>query len=383
MGLFKKKQAPLADETPAGGLPAADPKKKSKATVDPVDFLNLRSEMLDLKARLEVAEQAKAVVEARLAALDATTTALSTERLGGDDVRARIDDLEAKFDHQLDGAPVATETITTVAIAEIDPELLARIDSLTARVDEFTSAPAPPPPPPFTAAAESGRPDPVLLARVDELATRLDEVAAAQHMELSALIEPTDGPAGLDADALARIDELAQRVDGVDQTVTHASEQFAGQLAQLNARVVAQAELGAQLSALRDRLDELQREQPAAAAAPTEPDPQIGQLAERMAANDEAVRRTAEHLANLEQRIDSVSTELAKQLSELGRDIDGLAARADDGTETDDDTVEQLVEQLVDQLRTGQVKLANEQARYEIAFRQDLAALAEQVRRGR
>ena len=40
-----------------------------------------------------------------------------------------------------------------------------------------------------------------------------------------------------------------------------------------------------------------------------------------------------------------------------------------------------LPPELVDQLRVGQVKLANEQARYEIAFRQDLAMLAEQVKR--
>ena len=32
-------------------------------------------------------------------------------------------------------------------------------------------------------------------------------------------------------------------------------------------------------------------------------------------------------------------------------------------------------------LRTGQIKLANEQARYEIAFREDLAAIAEHMRR--
>ena len=42
-------------------------------------------------------------------------------------------------------------------------------------------------------------------------------------------------------------------------------------------------------------------------------------------------------------------------------------------------------DQLVATLKASQVKLANEQARYEITFREDLAQLAEQVRqlRGR
>jgi hypothetical protein len=40
-----------------------------------------------------------------------------------------------------------------------------------------------------------------------------------------------------------------------------------------------------------------------------------------------------------------------------------------------------MSDELITALRTGQIKLANEQARYEIAFRNDLAALAEHVRR--
>jgi tetrahydromethanopterin S-methyltransferase subunit G len=351
VGLFKKKPMPmpLPEAAPSGDPPApAGPisgpvpvvtttgpvpvvsARKVKGGVDPVDFLQLRAEMLDLKARLEAAEQAKSVVEARLAALDATTTALSTERMTVEPAAA------------------------TVVVAEADPEVLARLDSLSARVDEV-------------AAAHEAAQEAALHAPPPPSAPAFDSPAA---------------PAALDPDVLARLDELAQRVDGVDHTVTHSSEQFAGQLAQLNARVVAQAELGAQLSSLRDRLDDLNRAQPASDAPTSTVDDAVGQLAERLAANDEALRRTAEQVNHIEQRLDTVSTELANQLSELGRDIDGLAALANEGDTDEDDNVEQLVEQLVDQLRTGQVKLANEQARYEIAFRQDLAALAEQVRRG-
>ena len=38
-------------------------------------------------------------------------------------------------------------------------------------------------------------------------------------------------------------------------------------------------------------------------------------------------------------------------------------------------------DEVIETLRAGQVRLANEQARYEIAFRADLAELAEKVRR--
>ena len=41
-----------------------------------------------------------------------------------------------------------------------------------------------------------------------------------------------------------------------------------------------------------------------------------------------------------------------------------------------------VADDVIDDLKSAQVKLAAEQARYEIAFREDLAALAEQVRRG-
>lgn len=82
-------------------------------------------------------------------------------------------------------------------------------------------------------------------------------------------------------------------------------------------------------------------------------------------------RRIAELVARLDAidaRVTAVSTELANQLSELGGELDALAARPDGNG-------------VVDELRTGQVRLATEQARYQIAFRQDLAELAETLRR--
>ena len=78
-------------------------------------------------------------------------------------------------------------------------------------------------------------------------------------------------------------------------------------------------------------------------------------------------------LSTLDERITAVSTELANQITELGNDLEGLGERTPEGGRP--------TRVVVDELRTGQERLANEQARYQIAFREDLARLAEQLRR--
>jgi hypothetical protein len=80
----------------------------------------------------------------------------------------------------------------------------------------------------------------------------------------------------------------------------------------------------------------------------------------------------ASKLAELDARVTSVSTELANQVAELGNDLDALDNRPPDAAPDG---------AVIDELRDGQVRLANEQARYQIAFREDLARLAEQLRR--
>lgn len=88
---------------------------------------------------------------------------------------------------------------------------------------------------------------------------------------------------------------------------------------------------------------------------------QLGQLAEKVGAIDS--------------RVNQVSVELTNQLTELSGDIDRASARADAL-----DMIEQLTSQL-DDVTGGQERLANEQARYAIQFREDLAELADRLRR--
>jgi hypothetical protein len=77
-------------------------------------------------------------------------------------------------------------------------------------------------------------------------------------------------------------------------------------------------------------------------------------------------------LRALDGRVTAVSTELANQLTELGHDIDALDARGNG-----------LDPAVLGDIRDGQVRLANEQARYQMAFREDLARLATELKRAR
>jgi len=91
---------------------------------------------------------------------------------------------------------------------------------------------------------------------------------------------------------------------------------------------------------------------------------QLGQLAEKVAAMDS--------------RVHQVSLELTNQFTELSGDLDRASSPAN-ATETTE-MIEELTAQL-DDVTNGQHRLANEQARYAIQFREDLAELADRLRR--
>jgi DNA repair exonuclease SbcCD ATPase subunit len=407
-------QQPKLDPPPRPERPekAAKPAKKTKkVAVDVTDFLALRAELIDMKARLDESEQARAIVEARLGSLDAAASTFTTERNdisevanmviqlqqqlaerptangessgsqgGHDELSAKVDALQNRLFGLQDHAP---------KIAEFESQLTDLRSELEAATAAAAEAAAMPPRPP----APSG-PDPETLERIaavqqrvndlDQLRHRLGEIdQLKQRMgEIDTLHQRVAGVEALH-DRVGEIDNVDQRLASIDG--------LAMQLQQLNARVAAQAEFGGQLSALRDRVGQL-GDQPRGSdddirlqlqeigerlRSTDELQAQVRQLMERAGSNDTEARAVREHMALLDQRLTNVSTELANQLSELGRDIDGLGQRI---PEVADGTVS---DEVVDALRGGQVKLANEQARYEIAFREDLAALAEQLRRNR
>jgi uncharacterized coiled-coil DUF342 family protein len=393
--------------------PVKADKRSKKATVDPADFLALRSELIEMRARLDESEQARAIVEARLGSLDATAAAFSTERNDISEIATMViqlqqqvaersagsgpssdasvgdgsrDELSAKVDaiqNRLFGLPDHLPKINEFE-AQLT-QLRAELETATAAAAEAATLPPP----------TSSGPDPETLERIAAVQQRVNDLDQIRH-RLGEIdhFKQRMGEIDLLHQRVAGVEELHQRIgalDSVEQRLASV-DGLAMQLQQLNARVAAQAELGGQVSALRDRVAQL-TEQPRGAAdddvrlqlqeigerlrSNDDLHAQVSQLMEKAASNDTEARAVREHMAVLDQRLTNVGTELANQLSELGRDIDGLGQRVPEGP----DGI--VSDEVVDALRGGQVKLANEQARYEIAFREDLAALAEQLRKGR
>ncbi len=87
---------------------------------------------------------------------------------------------------------------------------------------------------------------------------------------------------------------------------------------------------------------------------------------------NDAINDVGHRLVAFDERLTLMSTTLTNQFHELDGEIQKLAATSDTATA-----------ERVEQLRTSQTRLASEQARYAIAFRQDLAELAELLRRAR
>jgi chromosome segregation ATPase len=228
--------------------------------------------------------------------------------------------------------------------------------------------------------------------------------------ELDGRLGDVDGRLGQVPDRSGDIDHLHERINGTEEAARQAREAAAAveqrladddtrqhlerQLDELRNQVAAQHELPDQLAALNARIGELQDrgpdvdrineriEQLAASLPSTESvQDEVNRLAERIVSSEEDARTARELAAALEDRLGNIGTELANQLGELSTEMDSLASREPAPALT----TAQVDEQAVVALKASQVKLASEQARYEITFREDLAALAEQVRqlRGR
>jgi len=92
------------------------------------------------------------------------------------------------------------------------------------------------------------------------------------------------------------------------------------------------------------------------------------QLDEMITINDKVVA----DLRLLDDRLVHMGREFANQIHELATGIDSLEKHADS-----------VSAETVAELHDVQARLAAEQVRYEIAFRQDLAEIADQLRRAR
>jgi chromosome segregation ATPase len=133
----------------------------------------------------------------------------------------------------------------------------------------------------------------------------------------------------------------------------------------------AKIELGSKIRSLTERFDT-----PMTPPPPRPPSPPAAPSSidhRELEAIRAQIARLTVRLEALDRRITTTSTELANQLGELSDDIDTLGKRTE---------AEAIDEATLVELRDAQTRLASEQARYQIAFRQDLAEIAERWRRG-
>jgi predicted nucleic acid-binding Zn-ribbon protein len=96
---------------------------------------------------------------------------------------------------------------------------------------------------------------------------------------------------------------------------------------------------------------------------------QVNVNAQQAQTDKQSLVALLEQFAAMESRITGMGSELSRQLHELGTDIEKLQQHIENDT----------VGETVQSLKSAQVRLATEQARYEITFRQDLAALANEL----
>jgi chromosome segregation ATPase len=327
MGLFRKKPPPEDPTVP------------------------LQAEIDALRQRLDAADQAKSALEQRIAGLAETNDALNA-RVGNLDKAnhhfvARLemlDDVSSRLDRQLDTLRTTSDDLHERV--EVVDSLSAHVRQLAERVTAAEAAPAtipaptsaPPPPPPSVPPpppADALRGAALDDGRLTDMGNQLEDLSAAVASHQTQLAAAKE--------RMSEVDELAGLLGGLVERDELATTE---------------------LAELRERL---------------------GEITERM--------------NSLDGRVTSVSTELANQLTELSRDIDELneqaAASADDDSEAatgsapgagiDADELEARLGERID-TAIGDVlesteKLAAEQARYEIKFREDLAELAERLRR--
>ncbi len=173
------------------------------------------------------------------------------------------------------------------------------------------------------------------------LATRLDTSTPPPP----APPPPAPPPPAPRAPGTSEIDRLSAKIERLSTQVDQAPA------ATIDLERVEQ--LAEQIEGLTARVDET----PGTTGDPA----QIDRLTSQM-------QRIAERIDEIDQRITSISTELANQINELSGEIDGADERAPTGA-------------IVDELRDAQTRLAGEQARYQISFRQDLAELADRLKR--
>lgn len=277
----------------------------------------LRAELATMRERLDESENAKQQLTDSLGRVEADHARLTTH-VGS--VENKVGAVESKV------GDVETQVVSVAG--SIEPAINNAIGDTAGDV-------------------ESVRDEVVRLAA---LAATVEELGSALSEQRSTLPPPMAPPDNDDDDVLAA---LQQQLDQLAEVIARQHEHIAD--ISLVATDAAER-TDTSLVEMRAALDASQRD-----VVDTETRTNVGLLAEKV--------------GSIEARVNQVSLELTNQLTELSGDIDRAGAHADPSELLDD-----LVARL-DDVTGGQERLATEQARYAIQFREDLAELAERLRR--
>ncbi len=281
----------------------------------------MRSELETMRRRLDEADDVKARLVDRLGELGTDNRRLTTH-IGS--IESKVGTVESQVgtvQHQVVTVAASIDNAVgrsaTLESVESLRDELVRLDALSERVDRVVG----------DLARQSARPttDPTVL---DDLADRLDDLGssiAGQQKQIADVALVATDAAERSGVADSAVAELAERIDATPT---------------------------------RDSDGDGDRHR------------QLGQLAEKVTA--------------LDSRIHQISIELTNQLGELSADVDSAAGQRPDPAAIIDELQQMMdtrIASQIDDLTGGQERLANEQARYAIQFRQDLAELAERLRR--
>lgn len=206
-----------------------------------------------------------------------------------------------------------------------------------------------------------------LKSEIASMGARLDAADAAKH-EIGSQVEqlaqridtpPPEPPQAPEPEVKANdVDMLRARIQRLTDRLDEADATPAGE--------------SGHVDELRGRIDELTTRLDTPIATPPPPPPPSSTTDLGNADVDDLINRIdklALRLDDVDARITSISTELANQISEMSGELDGLGVN------------DAPADEVVGDLRDAQTRLANEQARYQIAFRQDLADLAARLKR--
>lgn len=288
-----------------------------KKTDDPDQLDVLRSEITSLRERLDAADQQKTELLARVDSVDETSAALYQ----------RVDSLDSN----------ANELATRVgSVNDEVGRVREGVAVVNQQVDSVSS----------------------LGAEVQSLAHRLDATTAP--------LPPLPAPDG-------HFERLLRQVATLSDTVAAQGEANIVDPADINALAVRLDAISADLAAQAGRLDEVAAQAIDAPLVPTVDPDDVSAMRAEMA-------QMAERMATLDRRMTNVSTELANQLTELSNDLEVLLEASNDDDPDDGDDVA-AVSLAIEAVQRSTERLAGEQARYQIQFREDLAELAERLRR--